>query len=101
MDMLVFVVTTLILGVLCSIPGVITARLLASKGVVRVQPAWLDIGSTVCGLLLARLLVPQLPLGYWVVGFLVLLPIGVYRDDLWATLFKGRWWWLKEKPESS
>ena len=100
MDMLVFVVTTLILGVLCSIPGVITARLLASKGVVRVQPVWQDIVGTVGGLALGRLLAPQLPLGYWVVGFLVLFPIGIYRDDLWATLFKGRWW-LKEKHESS
>jgi hypothetical protein len=96
--MLVFIITTLGLGLLCSIPGFLIGRYLTAKGIARDGPVW-EIVSNICGLLIARLVLPDVPLIYIVAFFLVLSPFGVYRHDLWTTFRSGRWWWLKEDHE--
>lgn len=89
MDIFIFVLTTLGLGILCSIPGVFVGWLLATRGMVREKPSWI-IGTSVCGLFVYRLWFSQVPLGYLLAVVTILLPLGMYRQDLWTYFRKGR-----------
>ena len=96
-----FILTTLVLGLVCSLPGVIVGRILAAKGVVqdyKVKPVVLTVFVVLAG----RLLLPGTPMiGVFAFGVLF-STFGVYRSDWWTTHRKGRWWWFdpseKEKP---
>lgn len=88
MDILVFVLTTVGLGILCAIPGIVVGRLLAARGVVREAPIWLLVGG-ICILLVLRLSFPQAPLGLLVAIETVFLPLGMYRQDLWTYFRRG------------
>jgi len=98
MNMLIFVVTTLGLGVLCSIPGVLIGKYLTKNGLATDRTI-LEVTSNVFGLFLTRLILPDIPLAYVVTLFLLLSPLGVFGFDLWTTFRNGRWWWMKESSE--
>ncbi len=98
MDAFVFVITTLVLGALCSIPGILLGRVLAAKGIATDQSVLVVI-SSIIGLFLSRLILPNVPVGYIAAFFIILIPIGVYRHDLWTTFREGRWWWSKKSTE--
>jgi hypothetical protein len=83
MDILIFVLTTLGLGMLCSLPALFFGRLLAARGIVREKPAWVA-GGAVCTLFAWRLWFPQAPLAPFLVIGAILLPLGAYRADLWT-----------------
>ena len=89
MDILVFILATFGLGMLCSIPGVVVGRLLATKGLVREKPAWVCVAN-VCGLFVYRLWFPQVHLAYLLLVVTVLLPLGMYRQDLWTYFRVGK-----------
>jgi hypothetical protein len=89
MDIFAFIFTTLGLGILCSIPGIIIGRLLAIRGIVRETPIWLLLGS-VCILFVLRLSLPQAPLGLLIVIVTAFFPLGMYRHDLWTFFRRGR-----------
>jgi len=93
LDTLIFASSTLLLGILCSIPGVIAGRLLASNGIARDTSFWL-IAVNIAGLFLERLLFPALPIGWLIAMHTLLSPLGIYRHDLWTTFRRGRWWWV-------
>jgi len=95
MDILIFILTTLGLGVLCSIPAIVVGRLLAARGIVREKPLWV-IAGTVCTLFVWRLWFPQAPLGCFVAIGALFLPLAAYRADLW-TYFRG--WKLPKNNE--
>ena len=99
MDILTFILTTLGWGITCSMPGVVMGQLLASKGIVRDRSIWV-VGGSICGLLFGRLVLPSAPLSWLVVIFLILSPLGMYRDDLWTTFRRGKWWWVKGSNDS-
>jgi hypothetical protein len=58
------------------------------------------IGGTVCALFLWRLWLPQVSLGWWIIGAL-LLGLGTCKEDLWTTFRRGKWWWLNRIEDSS
>jgi hypothetical protein len=89
MDILLFVLTTVGLGILCAIPGIVVGRLLAARGVVREAPVWLLAGG-VCILFVLRLSFPQASLGLLVAIVTVFLPLGMYRQDLWTRFREGK-----------
>ena len=78
MEIASFLLTTFVLGALCSIPGVIFGYVLGRKGIVRNKPAWV-VGGTIATLLLWRLRLPQVPLGCLVVGDSLFVSIGKRR----------------------
>ena len=96
--MLVFILTTLGLGVLCSIPGIILGKWMVAKGVVQeeISVKWM-IGSTIVSFFVLRFLLPQASLVWIIIGASVMW-WGLYKSDLWTTFFRGRWWWQKN-PE--
>lgn len=83
MDVVIFILTTLVLGVIMSIPGVMVGRLLASKGIVRARPKWI-VGAGILGLFVARLMAPQAALRFLFALGIILVPLGMYRQDLWT-----------------
>ena len=89
MDALAFALKTLGLGVLCSVPGIVAGRYLASREIVRETPIWLLVGS-VCILFILRLSFPQARLEMLVGIVVVLVPLGMYRQDLWTYFREGR-----------
>ena len=90
MDILVFTFTTLALGILCSVPGIVLGRLLVARRVVReLSAVWL-VGGSVGSMFFLRLLLPLAPLGLLAVVLVVGMPIGIYKADLWAYLLKRR-----------
>jgi len=89
MSIFTFVLTTLGLGILCAIPTIVIGRLLATRGIVHEMPVWVVVG-TVCTLLAWRLLFPEASLGCFVTMGTILLPIGIYRHDLWTYFRRGR-----------
>ena len=98
MNTVLFIVSTVGLGLFCSIPGVLTGKILSRKGIVRDRTI-LVISSDIFGFFLARLVVPDAPLIYIVVIFLIISPLGVHDYDLWTTFRSGKWWWLKSKDK--
>ena len=98
MQMFVFIITTLGLGVLCSIPGILVGRYLAIKGIARAHSK-MEVATSIAGMFIVRLMLPDLPLIYIVPFFLFLSPLGAYRADLWTTFRSGKWWWLKKNDE--
>jgi hypothetical protein len=89
MDTFIFFLTTLTLGILGSVPGIVVGRLLVNKVVVREVPVWLLVGSVVM-LFILRLSFPQAPLGLLVAIVTIFLPLGMYRQDLWTYLRRGK-----------
>gem|GEM_PF-3288600 len=98
MDVLFFIAVTSGLGILCSIPGILIGHFLAAKGIAPDQSRWV-VMSSILGLLITRLMMPDVPLIYIVITFSILAPLGLYRHDLWTTFRSGRWWWLKPSNE--
>ena len=98
MKILVFVISTVGLGLLCSLPGVLAGKYLAKKGLAKDQSIWVVTGE-VFAMFLARLMLPSVPLAYIVTLAFVLSPIGVYRHDLWTTFRRGKRWWSKDNSE--
>ena len=98
MNTVLFIVSTVGLGLFCSIPGVLIGKILSRKGIAKDQSI-LVIISDILGVFLARLVVPDAPLIYIVALFLIISPLGVCRHDLWTTFRSGKWWWLKSKDK--
>lgn len=89
MDAVVFVVITAGLGALCSIPGIVVGKRLASRGVVRETPIWLLVTS-ICMLFVLRISFSEHPLWFHTVLVTVLVPLGIYRQDLWTYFREGK-----------
>jgi hypothetical protein len=89
MDAAVFVVITAGLGALCSIPGIVVGKWLASRGIVRETPIWLLVTS-ICMLFVLRILLREQPLWFHAVLVTVLVPLGIYRQDLWTYFRAGK-----------
>lgn len=87
MDVLVFVGTTLALGVACSIPTVLVGYLLKKKGKTHMPMLW-GIGASVGIFFLLRLEFGDASLV--TIGLIVaLLTPAIYRVDLWDAYKKG------------
>ena len=95
MSGVIFILSTLAIGVACSVPGVITGRILHNIGVVqdyKIKP----IALTTFAMLTARLIAPDVSLGWMIVLGVLVSAIGVYRGDFFATSQQGPFWWERE-----
>ena len=99
MDVFVFILTTLILGILCAIPGIIVGRLWEARGLARSLPIPF-LGTTVFLVFLFRLRDLVLPWWFYV-GASIVLPLILFRFEFMATSQKGKWWWLKESEKKT
>lgn len=95
METINFIFSSLFLGILCSIPGLLIGKVLSKKGLVRDGPWWV-ISLTVICMFGARLLFPRASILY-IFGLLLLASISFYSNELWLALNKGPWWWIKSE----
>lgn len=98
MNILVFITTTIGIGILISIPGILIGRFLVAKGIVRDRSVSVVVISVLV-LLSIPLIAPDFPMIYIATVLLFFSPLGAYRDDLWTTFRSGKWWWLKKNDE--
>jgi hypothetical protein len=90
MDILLFIITNILLGVLCAIPAIVFGRVLDKKGILREEdPTWL-IASTIGVIFIGRFLFPNDSVGYLVLFASLLTPLVAYRADLSLFIRKGK-----------
>ena len=100
MEIISFSVTTFVLGVVCSIPGLALGYALAKQGIARKR--YLGVIVTVVGAMaLYRLWFPQVPMECFIIIDGLLVSSGLYSPDIWTTYRKGRWWWVQGHPTES
>ena len=80
---LTFVGITVLAGLLCAVPGFIVGKLLVKHGMVYDRSPWL-VGGTVVNLLILRMAFAEIPLVWLMAGVTVLMPLGLFRHDLWT-----------------
>jgi chromate transport protein ChrA len=83
-----FWVSTLILGLISAVPGLIIGAILRRWRMVQSRSLWLVIGN-VATLFIGRFMLPDVPAIYLVILITVLGPLGLYRNDLWTYWTKG------------
>ncbi|MGE3297722.1 MAG: hypothetical protein AB7I68_10270 [Porticoccaceae bacterium] len=95
METLLFVMQTLLLGIVCSLPAVAVGRLLAAKGLLMEMPK-LVIGIVVIMLFALRIQFPQVSLARLVVLVAFLSPF-LYTRAVEVSFRLGNWWWKKRQ----
>ena len=96
MALFILIVTSLGIGIACSLPGILIGQWLAVKGFVRDHPIRLALFCMAVILFFARLGGASIP--WW--GYLwgsILPPLGFYRADMAIYWDRGSWWWLKKE----
>ena len=94
MGTIAFILSSVGLGILCSIPGLVAGYYWGKSGLVRNGPWWVLV-ATIIMVFGGRLIFPQIPLIYILVFLFVTSPF-VYNNELWLAFTKGRWWWVEE-----
>lgn len=91
-----FIFEDILLGIFCSIPGLILNNYFVKNGICRDSKTFIVVGC-IFGMIATRALAPQGPrwLAMIFIGFAS--PSGAFRNDLWRTLSRGRWWWKKDE----
>jgi hypothetical protein len=89
MELFTFLVSTILAGLICSVPGYAIGKLLVRNGMVYDRSWGVVVGSVVV-LLIWRLAFPATTWVWQLLGITVLMPIGIYRNDLWT-------YWRKAK----
>ena len=92
---LYYILVTLGVGVLCSIPAIIISRLLAKRGWIRETGVWPVLGA-IGILFFLRLTLPEMSIVYLAVVVTIVIPITICRNDVWTSLQKGKRWWEHE-----
>jgi len=91
-----FILTTIGLGLLWSIPGFAITKILARKGMVHDRPIiyiMYAIGVICVTFLLRR---NHVILSWWIYGIsAILMPLAGARNKLILTGRRGKWWWKK------
>ena len=93
-----FLLSSIGLGILCSIPGLLAGYYWGKSGIVRNSPWWVIVTAIVV-IAGGRLLFPKIPLVYILIVLFISSPLIIYRHDLWNVSQKGKWWWV-EKDEN-
>lgn len=94
MSIILYILSSLAYGVVCSIPGIMFGYLLGEKGIVRNSPWWVIVMSTL-GVFGLRIFFPSVSI--WIILIVLSLTSPfIYRHDLWNTWVKGKWWWVKK-----
>ena len=84
MDILIFILTTLCLGILGSIPTVVVRRLLTTNGMVYEEPVQV-FAVGIAGMFFIRLvLFPELPAGFHLAVLAICLPLAIRKVALWT-----------------
>ena len=83
MDILIFILTTVVFGVLASLPTIIVGQSLATKGTIHEKPMQVLVVGVVA-MFFARLAASEWPIGIQLVLVAISMPIGIHRADLWA-----------------
>lgn len=93
MENIKFVFSSLIFGILFSSPGLLFGHVLGRHGIVRPRHGWVIAQTLICTFGM-RILFPEIPLIIVLISVSVFSPI-FYKNELWFTMLRGRWWWLK------
>ena len=98
MDLIKLLVTSILLGLLCSIPGLALNTILMRKGLIRDSKVFIVFGC-ILGMLACQAFFPPVPawLAMILIGFAS--PSGAFRNDLWLTSRRGRWWWKDKNKD--
>ena len=95
---LYYILVTLGVGVVCSIPGVIIGRALAKRGWIREEGVW-PVLLAIAMLFILRLTFPEMSIIYQAVFVTIFVPITICRNDVWTSLQKGKRWWEHENEK--
>ena len=99
MDTFLFILSTITIGLLCSIPSLVLGYWLDKKGFAAFQPyltPFLFIGV----LFWMRLAAPNANLVFFIC-WLILFSPAIYSQDLWFTYKRGKWWWNQNDSEKT
>jgi hypothetical protein len=88
-DIATFVLSSLILGLVSSIPGLILSEILRQRRVVQNRSLGLVIASVLC-VFGWRLAFPTVPLACLTIVTMVLAPVAMYRHDIWTYWTSGK-----------
>jgi hypothetical protein len=92
-EALLFILSSLFFGALCSVPGLVFGYFLGKKGIVRANPKWV-IAQSMVGIIGGRIFFPKVSIIIVLLLFSA-FSLFVYQYDLWRTLSLGKWWWRK------
>jgi hypothetical protein len=95
---IVFILTTVGLGLLWSVPGIIIGYLLANRGLIPRSLLIIYVGSLVFMTFVLRLTSQPVFWGYYVL-LSVLTPLTAYRAGLMFSRQKGKWWWTRPQEK--
>ena len=98
MEPILFIVSSFVFGILCSIPGLAIERYLKKRGIVRSSP-WLIIVMSIVWTFGGRILFPEFSLISILLLVSVVAPF-ININEIWFTMKWGRWWWLKTDGEN-
>ena len=88
----------IVIGLACSIPGLILNYYLVQKGIVR-DSKWHIVIGNMLGMIFFTIIWPQVPLYAAMLATALSIPSGAFRNDLWFTFIRGQWWWLAEEKK--